>query len=202
MVKNKDTNDKNNTDVAVKQNKTKKVFSVMGTIFTALILVLTLLVIVNAVVAKVQNKPVNIFGYSMAIVVTDSMQPEIMTGDLIIFKSCDIADVDVGDDVVFVAGNGFGSIAGQSVVHRVIEIGDGGLTTKGINNVAQDADKVTKDNLLGICIYNSSVLGGIVNFLIRFGILIVIALIALPFIVKQIIKIIKLVKEEKSAKEE
>jgi F0F1-type ATP synthase assembly protein I len=52
--------------------------------------------------------------------------------------------------------------------------------------------------LLGICIYNSSVLGGIVTFFIRFGLLIIVLLIGLPFIVKQVIKLVKLVKEEKS----
>jgi signal peptidase I len=206
MTKNKQKNSNDNTEVVNKNVKIKKVFSVLATVLTVIIFIFTLFVVVNAVIAKVQNRPVKFFGYSFAIVLTNSMEPEIMTGDLIMFKECNVSDVKIGNDIVFIAGNSFDeAVRGQSVVHRVIELvygADGssvtGFVTKGINNVAADNDSVTADNLLGICTYNSTALGKIVLFFIHYGVLVLVALIALPFIVKQVIKIVKLVKEQKS----
>jgi signal peptidase I len=175
----------------------KKFISVLGTVLTVIIFLITIFVLINAVVAKIKNKPANFFGYSFAIVVTQSMEPEIMTGDMIVFKACDVSDVVVGDDIVFIAGEHFGQISGESVVHRVVSIDADGIETQGVNkttNPVPDTDKVTEDNLLGKCIYNSSFLGGLFTFLSKFGVLILIAVIAIPFIVKQIIKIVKLAK--------
>jgi signal peptidase I len=176
----------------------KKFLSVLGTVLTVIIFILTIFVLINAVVAKVKNRPASFFGYSFAIVVTQSMEPEIMTGDMIIFKSCSYDDVTVGDDIVFIAGESFGQICGQSVVHKVVDIDDSGIQTQGVNSVTNpspDTDRVTAENLLGICIYNSTFLGRLFTFFSKFGVVILIALIAIPIIVKQIIKIVKLAKE-------
>ncbi|MGN0814143.1 MAG: signal peptidase I [Candidatus Coproplasma sp.] len=178
---------------------TKKVFSVLGTVLTVLILALTAFIVVNIVIARVQNKNVSLLGYSFGIVQTASMEPEIMVGDMIVYKSCDISSVEVGNYIVFVAGDSFGQIAGQNVIHSVVDIEsvDGSLqiTTKGINNFSEDRDKVTAENFLGICTYYSSFWGGVLTFLSKFGIIIIIALVAIPFIVKQIIKIVKLARD-------
>jgi signal peptidase len=160
----------------------------------------------------VQNKPVKFFGYSFAVVLTGSMEPEIMTGDLIIFKSCDASDINVGDDIVFIAGSGFDKLEGQSIVHRVIEVVEDNSSssqesksvsfrTQGINNFSADKDVVTESNLLGVCIYNSAFWGGVFTFFSKYGVIILIALIALPFIVKQIIKIVKLSKDDNREQE-
>ncbi|MGN0818198.1 MAG: hypothetical protein ACI4L9_04435, partial [Candidatus Coproplasma sp.] len=86
-----------------------------------------------------------------------------------------------------------------NVIHRVKAIvsADGSiqLTTKGDNNLVEDKDKVTSANFLGICTFNSSFWGGLFSFVSKYGIIIIVALIAVPFIVKQVIKIIKLARE-------
>lgn len=175
----------------------KKVLSAVGTVITIVIFLAALYVVVCVAIANKQNKPVKFFGYSMAIVLTSSMEPEIMAGDLIVFQACDIAEINVGDDIVFTAGSGFGSIAGSSVVHRVVAIENGVVTTQGVNektNPSADKDPVTAENFLGICIYNSSVWGGVFTFFSRYGIPILIAVVAVPLIVSQIIKIVRLSK--------
>ena len=179
----------------------KKVLSAVATVFTALIVALTAYVVISIIVARVQNKDVNLFGYSMGIVLTPSMEPEIGVGDLIIFTHNEISEVQAGDDIVFVAGNGFDwAIQGQNVVHRVREVttenGEISIITYGINNANDDLTPVSAENFVGICIYHSAGWGAFFSFMMRYGVIILIAVVALPFIVKQIIKIVKLSREK------
>lgn len=177
------------------------ILSIVCTVLTAVVLVVTAVIIVNIVICRVQKKPVSFFGTSFAIVQTNSMEPEIKVGDLIIYHSCKFDDVEVGDYIVFVAGDGFDSeIKGQSVVHEAIAISDSGITTKGVNNPAADKAPVTAENLLGKCTFNSAGWGAFFRFLSKYGIIIIIALIAIPFIVSQILKIIKLSKQREEEK--
>ena len=178
-----------------------KVLSIICTVLTAIVLVLTAIIVVNIVICRAQKKPVSFFGTSFAIVQTNSMEPEIKVGDLIIYHSCKYADVEVGDNIVFVAGDGFDDkIKGQSVVHEAIAISDNGITTKGVNNPAADKAPVTAENLLGKCTFNSAGWGAFFRFLSRYGIIIIIAIIAIPFIVSQILKIVKLSKQREEEK--
>lgn len=178
-----------------------KVLSIICTVLTAIVLVLTAIIVVNIVICRAQKKPVSFFGTSFAVVQTPSMEPEIKVGDLIIYHSCKYADVEVGDYIVFIAGDGFDSaIKGQSVVHEAIAISESGITTKGVNNPAVDKAPVTAENLLGICTFNSSGWGAFFRFLSKYGIIIIIAIIAIPFIVSQILKIVKLSKQREEEK--
>ena len=177
----------------------KKILSVICTVLTVIIVALAVAVIINMIYCRAKNKPVSFFGSSFAIVQTQSMEPYIMTGDLIVFHSCSYDDVKVGDYIVFTAGEGFGKLKGQSIVHAVKEITEEGIITQGLNKVTNpnpDKNPVTADNLLGICTFNSTGWGKLFRFINKFGIIIVIALVAVPFIVKQIIKIVKLSKNK------
>lgn len=176
----------------------KKILSIICTVITALIVALAVIVIINMIYCRAKNKPVSFFGTSFAIVQTNSMEPEIMTGDLIVFHSCSYDEIKVGDYIVFRAGDGFGKLKGQSIVHEAIEITPEGIVTKGVHNNSADTDKVTKSNLLGICTYNSAGWGKFFRFISKYGILIIVAIVAVPFIVQQIIKIVKLSKEKKT----
>ena len=90
-------------------------------------------------------------GYSPMIVLTDSMLPEISSGDLIIVQQTDPAEVKVGDVISFFdpAGNGT-----SVVTHRVIElVTENGVTkwrTRGDNNNTEDRELVPMGNLVGV----------------------------------------------------
>ena len=71
-----------------KKGLTTRIFSIICTVLTVLIFALAVGVIVNMIVCRAKNKPVSFFGTSFAIVRTPSMQPEIMVGDMILFKTC------------------------------------------------------------------------------------------------------------------
>ena len=90
-------------------------------------------------------------GYLPQIVLTDSMYPEIQSGDLIICRTADPEDIQVGDVISFFdpAGNGT-----TIVTHRVMEITeqDGQIAwrTKGDNNNTEDRLAVKADKLVAV----------------------------------------------------
>ena len=136
-----------------------KILSVVGTVLCIIlvpILVLNLILIVKSYVNT--EKVPDVGGYLPMIVLTDSMYPEIESGDLIICRTIDPEDVKVDDIITFFdpAGNGT-----SIVTHRVIEIveEDGGLgfRTKGDFNNTQDKETVLADKLVGI--YRSRIAG-------------------------------------------
>lgn len=180
--------------------KSSKIFSIVCMVLTVIICVIAAAIVLNMVICRVKNKPVSFFGRSFAIVQTGSMEPEIMTGDLIVYRTCDYDDVQTGDYIVFVAGKGFGELQGQSVVHEAIAITENGIRTKGVNNAIADKDLVTEGNLLGICTSHSAGWGKVFSFLGKYGVIVIIALIAVPVIITQIIKIVVYSKQREKEK--
>lgn len=184
----------------VDKPKKLKVFSVVCTVLTVLIAVLAAAILINVIVAKVRNKPVSFFGISFSIVVTDSMYPEINKGDLIIFRKCEYNDIKVNDNIVFVADENFQKeVRGNTIVHKVQSITEDGIITKGVHNQTADKGYREASEIYGICTANSSFWGKIFKFLSKFGIIIIIILVALPFIIGQIVKIVKLSKQKEGA---
>lgn len=181
---------------------TKRIISTVFTIISALIFVLIALLLVNMIICRSQNKPVNFFGYSFSVVQTNSMEDEIMTGDLIVFKKVDYSTLKVGDNIVFRADDNFKdgsgkSLAGYTIVHKIIEIKEDGLVTKGVNNYKADEGLRAEGDVYGLCVANSAGWGKVFSFLGKYGILIIIFIIAVPVIVTQTIKIVKLSKQKK-----
>lgn len=130
---------------------THKVLTVVG-IVLCVILVPILIINLTLIVKSFTNKDeVPDFGGMLPLIVlTDSMYPEIESGDLIICSTVDAEDVKVKDVISFFdpAGNGT-----SIVTHRVKEIKkeDGKLMflTRGDNNNTDDKDLVPADKLVG-----------------------------------------------------
>lgn len=134
------------------EQKKNKILTIIG-IILCVILVPILIVNLTLIVKSYTNKDEvpAIGGYSPMIVLTDSMLPEISSGDLIIAQRIDPKDVKVGDVISFFdpAGNGT-----SVVTHRVIElVEEDGVTkwrTQGDNNNTEDKQLVPFENLVGI----------------------------------------------------
>ena len=80
----------------------------------------------------IKENPINFFGYSFLIVTTGSMEPEINSGELIIIKKKD--KYENKDIVTYVDKDGF------LVTHRIIEIDDFNMITKGDGNDLKDEE--------------------------------------------------------------
>ncbi|NMA13994.1 MAG: signal peptidase I [Clostridia bacterium] len=101
-------------------------------------------------------------GYKPFIVLSGSMEPEILAGDLIVTKEIAPEDVQVGDVISFRVD--------QDVVvsHRVTEIEtEGGLSflTKGDANIGMDATEVLPEDLEGVYLWRFGGMGEFALFL-------------------------------------
>ena len=136
-----------------KTTTTHKVFTIIG-IVLCVILVPILIINITLIIKSYTNKDEvpGIGGISPLIVLTDSMDPKIKSGDLIFVHTIDGEDVKEKDIIAFFdpAGNG------KSVVtHRVVEViddGDGTVSfrTRGDNNNTDDKVLVPEENLVGM----------------------------------------------------
>ncbi|HBF86818.1 MAG TPA: signal peptidase I [Clostridiales bacterium] len=186
------------------ENKGKgksKVFSIVCFSIAALFFILAVTIFFLAMQAKKQNKPLSVFGLSTSIVVTNSMEPEIKVGDLIVVKETTIDKIEVGENAVFTYIGSDEKIKGQRVVHEVIDKGENEngiyLVTKGINNPVEDADKVTAANFVGKEVAHNTFFGKVFGFFSHAEniFFIIVLVIVIPFIFRQSRKIFRLVKE-------
>lgn len=106
------------------------------------------------------------FGYGAAVVLSGSMEPEFSVGDLILVRKTE--NIEVDDIIVYQTSS--------LIVHRVVEVNENMITTKGdANNVADDPIDVSAvKGEVFLCI---SGIGVLVNFLkTPIGIILTIAL--------------------------
>ena len=135
-----------------KTSAAHKVLTVIGTIL-CVILIPVLIINITLITKSFVNKDEvpSIAGKLPLIVLTDSMYPEIKSGDLIICDTATAADVKQNDVISFFdpAGNGT-----SIVTHRVIEIveedGQTKFRTRGDNNNTEDKMLVPAENIVGI----------------------------------------------------
>ena len=115
------------------------------------ILVLNCILLVQGMVNEDQVPSIG--GNVPLIVLTESMEPVIKDGDMIVCKTADPDDVKVGDVISFFDPEGTGT---STVTHRVLEIlvdpdtGAKSFRTQGDNNNIEDRLPVPAENLVGI----------------------------------------------------
>lgn len=135
-----------------KSSVTHRVLTIVGTVL-CIILIPILLINITLIAKSFINKDEvpSVGGMLPLIVLTDSMHPEIESGDLIICNTAEAKDIKVNDVISFFdpAGNGT-----SIVTHRVIEIveedGEIYFRTRGDNNNTEDKELVPAENLVGV----------------------------------------------------
>ncbi len=112
------------------------------------------------------GKTVSFFGYSLHVVVTDSMTPEINVDDVVIAKKTSTEDIKVGDDIVFVSSDPM--LKGNTVVHRVVGINaDGSFKTSGIKTGAT-VDPYPATKFIGVVKKVSGAISGFMAFTVKY----------------------------------
>lgn len=148
-------------------NLKDKILTAIGTvvcIILAPVLVINLTLIVKSY-TNTEEVP-SVGGYLPLIVLTDSMVPEIYSGDLIICHTADAEDIAVDDVIAFFdpAGNGT-----SIVTHRVLEVinenGELEFRTKGDNNNTEDKMLVPAESLVGVYQTRIAGLGNVAMFM-------------------------------------
>ena len=144
-----------------------KVLTALGTIL-CIILIPILIVNITLIVKSYTNteEVPKIGGYAPLIVLTGSMEPDIMSGDLIIVKQINGEDVKVHDVIAFFDPDGNGT---SILTHRVEEIYEENGTlyfrTKGIANNTEDRLPVSADKLGGIYVTRIGGAGNVAMFM-------------------------------------
>lgn len=139
-----------------------------------------------------KGRPFMLAGYSMANVLTSSMEDVYPKGSLIITKSVDASELKVGDDITFMVNEN------TSFTHRIIGItenyqgtGERAFETKGTTNKNPDKDMVAAANVVGKVVFHSKALGSIANFMKAnwiFVIFVLVVIMALIFVLKRIFR--------------
>ena len=129
--------------------KTKGRLSKAFDIFlTALVIIIAGVTAYVMIVSRGGKNVVSIFGRSVLVVVTGSMEPTIHEGDYIEIKRTDPSSLKVGDIITFVSNDE--DIKGELVTHRIVGINDdGSFLTRGDANPIADSAAVRAENIKG-----------------------------------------------------
>lgn len=93
------------------------------------------------------------FGYGAAVVLSGSMEPELSKGDLIVVRKIDT--LTINQIVVFQDEDSL-------VAHRIVDIGDDKIVTKGDANNVSD-DPVDKSQILGQVVFSVPYFGSVIE---------------------------------------
>lgn len=100
----------------------RKIINIISTV----LLIVLVLIVVMVFITRINGKTPSFFGYTVFRVQTDSMEPTLMVGDVILDKKVDAEDIQKDDIITYDCVEG--TLAGQTITHRVIndpEVRDG-----------------------------------------------------------------------------
>ena len=156
-----------------------KVFKTMRNVVSIVIMIVVIVLVVYLASQKFTGQIATLFGYSCVTVTTGSMEPTIEGGSLIILK--EIEEYKENDIITFRDGNRY-------VTHRIVEINEGMITTKGDANNACDTP-FDKSNIVGKVLFAFPKVGMWLMFLSsRLVITIVLIIIAVIAVVDYALK--------------
>ena len=145
----------------------QKLLTIIGTVLCVILLPVLLINVTLIAKSYINADEVpSVGGMFPMIVLTDSMYPEIKSGDLIICNTTEPQRIIEGDVISFFDPMGSGTAV---VTHRVLEVieedGELSFRTKGDNNNAEDQVLVPQDNLVGIYRSRIPALGNVAMFM-------------------------------------
>ena len=131
-------------------DKLHKTLTIIGTVMCVILVPILIVNCTLLIKSFIHKDQVPDFGGTLPLIVlTDSMYPDIKSGDLIICKTVDAADIEVGDVISFYdpAGNGT-TVVTHMVIDVINENGKISFKTKGTNNNTEDRLPVSADKLI------------------------------------------------------
>ena len=102
-----------------------------------------------------------LLGYQCYTVISGSMQPKYMVGDLLYVKEVDVNSIKVGDDITFILNEDL-VVATHQVVR--VDAENQRFYTKGLANEIEDSDPVHFNNVIGVPQFHIPKLGYVSDF--------------------------------------
>ena len=161
----------------------------MKKVFSIVLLVLILIVLLFNIVSIFEF---SFFGYRVFKVATGSMEPTLSINSIILVKQTD--DLNVGDIITYRDSRGY-------TTHRIIEMNEDSIITKGDANNVTDTP-ITTESVIGKVLFYVNIFGFIVYFLQNPVVWILILLIGLLVLLLVPVKIPHLKKVDKKEKKD
>lgn len=183
----------------MKKIRENKAFRIVKGIINILLMIFCILFVLVVCLQRFSNNKLSFFDYRMFTVVSGSMEPRYMIGDVLIAKQVPAEEIKVGDSISYLGKRG--SFNGMIITHEVIDIekdasGKYIYHTKGLTNIVEDPI-VDYDQVYGKIIRKSVILSFIYMIVgSKYGIFLFI-IIPLFYIIGSEILSFMLEKEEK-----
>lgn len=142
-------------------------FDKIKKIFGFILIGILVVVLIYTLVSRISGETPKMFGFSMLRVSSESMEPELNVGDIILVKEVDPAILQKGDVITYYGKEG--PVAGKLITHQIVsepyEI-DGVyyFTTRGIKQGALDDPEINDSQIHGKVQFKVPVVGTIYDF--------------------------------------
>lgn len=131
------------------KNKIKNGIYFLSIITILIIIIFILIVVINS---RKMNNEISLGDWSFFIVLSGSMEKEINIGDIVLVKKIEPRNLKEGDIISF-------EQKGETITHRIVEIQDKEIYTKGDNNNSLDIEPVNFNSVKGKVEYKIPKLG-------------------------------------------
>ena len=131
------------------KKRIKKIWDISDTVFSWLCVVFAIVVVFTFFTANYQKETFYIFNHNATVILTESMEPTIATGGVVVTQKVKSMDeLKVGDIITYTVYDQNNDAV--NICHRVRAITDEGIiVTKGDNNKKYDSYRLTFDNVNG-----------------------------------------------------
>ncbi|MBQ2944246.1 MAG: signal peptidase I [Ruminococcus sp.] len=141
----------------------EKIKKIIGFILIGILV----LVLIYTLVSRISGDTPSIFGYSMLRVSSESMEPELNVGDIILVKEVAPETLKKGDVITYQGEEG--SVAGKLITHQIVsepyeKDGLHYFTTRGIKEGALDDPEIDETQILGKVQIKVPIVGTIYDF--------------------------------------
>ena len=145
---------------SIKQRK-QKVNNIKKIVFIiAIIFIYHILLIAVSYINKVDE--ISVLGFKAYTITTNSMEPNIRLGDVVIVKNAKQEDIQLGDVITFKRQN-------DTITHRIIDKEENGeqvkFVTKGDNNNIEDEERIKIEQIKGKVVLRVPYLGHLITLL-------------------------------------
>ena len=173
--------------------------NIIITVITVVLFVLAILTITVSMISASNGTPVNIFGYTLSYVPTESMEPTIKKDSYIIIKKASANTMAEGDIIVYKSLEG--ETKGMLIVHRIYSVTTEGFVMKGDNNYIVDPEVVTSDMVYGKFVSNADLLNKLSFNINRTFIFVIVIIMLLAFTIIQFVNVLIVFKQKETEKQ-